>query len=73
MDLGLWGSQSLNQQPNSMQMLELSPPKFVADVQLSLHFDPLTIGVGAVTDYCLSLDVLPLSGLPGWASERDGD
>jgi hypothetical protein len=45
------GSQRRNQQPKSMQRLDLASPMFVANVQLALHMGSLTSGVGAVSDF----------------------
>ena len=44
------------------------PATFVADVQFGLHVGPLTIREQAVSDSCLPFALLPLLGLPGWAS-----
>jgi hypothetical protein len=44
--------------------LDLDPLHIVTDVQFGLHVGPLTTGAEAVSDSV----VLPLIGLPGWAS-----
>lgn len=50
--------------PKSVLWLDLGPHTFIADV----WFDPLTVGAQAVSDSVPSLNPVPLSELPGWAS-----
>ena len=68
-------SQRLNHQAKSMQWPDLAthtpPHTFVAYMQLGFHVCPLTVGVQAVWRCCLTLNPLPLSGLPFWASVEE--
>ena len=63
------GSQKLNQQPNSMQGLDLSSCTYVADVYLGLHPGPPTTGAEAYP--VSSLDPAPLTELSCLASKGE--
>jgi hypothetical protein len=49
-NLGHGGSQSLNHQPENMHGLDLDQYTFIADVQLGLHTDSPTTGMGSVSN-----------------------